>query len=138
MLEVANGQRQALEARWSRGVWLGHARDFGDTLVADEEGVRMAWAVRRLPEDRQWDGDRIRRIKGSPKNWKIDVGLEEEMREEEKDEAEVGDDFSDTPMGSRAGEMRSLYMRKEDFFKYGHTPVCRWCMGIASGKAEGA
>ena len=26
MPEVANGQHQALEDRWSRGIWLGHAR----------------------------------------------------------------------------------------------------------------
>ena len=37
-------------------------------------------------------------------------------------------------MGTRAGEKRSLYLKKEDFVKYGFTPGCRGCMDIASGK----
>ena len=85
MPEVANDQHQALEERWCRGIWLGHARDTGETLVADEEGVRKVWAVRRLPEEHQWDGERIKRIKGPPKNWKIDAGPEEERKEDDKE-----------------------------------------------------
>ena len=52
--EVANEQRQALEDRWSRGILFGHAWDIGETLVADEVGVRKVWAARKLPEERQW------------------------------------------------------------------------------------
>ena len=37
-------------------------------------------------------------------------------------------------MGTRAGEKISLYLRKEDFVKYGFTPGCRGCVDIASGK----
>ena len=137
MPEVANDQHQALDERWCRGIWIGHARDTGETLVADEEGVRNVWAVRRMPEEQQWDGERIRRIKGSLKNWRIDAGPEEEMRADEKDrkeEKEEKEEFPEIPMGTRTGEKRSLYLRKEDFVKYGFTPGCRGCMDIASGK----
>ena len=42
--EVANDRHQALEERWSEGIWLGHARDTGETLVGrcfpwSEKGV---------------------------------------------------------------------------------------------------
>ena len=40
MPEVANDQHQALGERWSKGIWLGHARDTGEVLVADGDGVR--------------------------------------------------------------------------------------------------
>ena len=72
---------------WTRGgveeSGLGHARDTGGTLVADEEGMRKVWAVRRLREEQQWDGERIRKIKGSPNNWKIDAGPEGEMKDDD-------------------------------------------------------
>ena len=88
MPEVANDQHQALDERWCQGIWLGHARDIGETLVAEEEGVIKVWAVRRPPEDQPWDGERIKRIKGSPKNWKVDAGPEEETKEDDTERKE--------------------------------------------------
>ena len=67
------------------------------------------WAVRRLPEEQQWDGERIKRIKGSPKNWKIDAGPEEETTEDEMEKKEGEDEFLEIPTGTRTGEKRSLY-----------------------------
>ena len=92
------------------------------------------WAVRRLPEEQQWDGERIKRIKGSPKNWRIDAGPEEETMDDEIEKKDDEEEFPEIPMGTRTGEKISLYLRKEDFVKYGFTPGCRGCMDIASGK----
>ena len=64
--EVARGRHQALEERWDKGIWLGHARSINAVLIATDEGIVKTWGVRRLPEGQQWDGDRIRSIKGSP------------------------------------------------------------------------
>ena len=66
--EVARDRHQALEERWERGVWLGHARSTNAALIATVEGVIKAWGIRRLPEGQQWDGQRIKSIKGSPKD----------------------------------------------------------------------
>ena len=38
MPEVARNRHQALEDRWSKRVWLGHARSTSATLVATEKG----------------------------------------------------------------------------------------------------
>ena len=54
--EVANDRHQALEPRWEKGIWLGHARGTNTSLVSTEKGVIKAWAIRRLPEGEQWDG----------------------------------------------------------------------------------
>ena len=72
--EVANDRHQALEERWSQGIWLGHARGIGEILVSDAHGVRHVWAIRTLIEDQQWDGERLKGIKGSPNTWKLDAG----------------------------------------------------------------
>ena len=71
--EIARDKHQALEPRWSKGIWLGHARSTNAALVATSEGVIKVWGFRRLPEGQQWDGDRVKAIKGSPKHWKLDA-----------------------------------------------------------------
>ena len=40
MPDVVSSRHRALKERWSKVVWLGHARDMGETLVADAHGVR--------------------------------------------------------------------------------------------------
>ena len=74
------------------------------------------------------------RSMGSPKNWKIDAGQEEEVGNEQRQGFEDEEEFSEIPMGTRTGDRRSLYLRKNDFSKYGFTPGCRGCMDVASGK----
>ena len=50
MPEVARDRHQALEERWSKGIWLGHTRGSAETLVATDQEVIKVWAIRRLPE----------------------------------------------------------------------------------------
>ena len=62
-----------------------------EVLIAAETGVVKAWAIRRLPSGQQWDGNRIKEIKGSPTNWKVDASedpqlVEVEDQDEESDE----------------------------------------------------
>ena len=47
--EVANDRHQALEERWAKGFWLGHARHSPEILIATEEGTVKSWAIRRPP-----------------------------------------------------------------------------------------
>ena len=70
---MARDRHQALEPRWSKGVWLGHGRSTHAALVATSKGVIKVWRFRRLPDGQQWDGDMIRSITGSPKYWELDA-----------------------------------------------------------------
>ena len=81
MPEVAMDRHQALEERWEKGIWLGHARSSNSALIATDKGVIKAWGIRRLAEGQQWDGDRIKAIKGSPKNWKLDASEDSQQVE---------------------------------------------------------
>ena len=56
---MARDRHQALEPRWAKGIWLGHARSTNAALVATSEGVIKVWGFRRLPEGQLWDGDTI-------------------------------------------------------------------------------
>ena len=51
--EIARDRHQALEERWAKGVWLGHARSTNATLVAADQGVIKVWGVRRLAQQGQ-------------------------------------------------------------------------------------
>ena len=55
--EVARDTHQALEERWDHGIWLGHARNTPEVMVGTSRGVIKSWAIRRLPEGQQWDGE---------------------------------------------------------------------------------
>ena len=81
MPEVARDRHQALEERWEKGIWVGHARCTNATLVATNTGVIKVWGGRRLVEGQQWDGDRIKATRGSPKNWKLDASEDSQQVE---------------------------------------------------------
>ena len=132
MPEVARDRHQALEERWEKGIWLGHARSTNATLVATDTGVIKVWGVRRLAEGQQWDGDRIKAIRGSPKNWKLDAS--EDVQQVELDDGGIPHAAVDVeaPVGPRAGERRSMYLRRQDFEKYGFTDGCPGCRAIAT------
>ena len=106
--EVARDRHQALEERWEKGIWLGHARSTNAVLVATDEGIVKTWGVRRLAEGQQWDGDRMLRIKGSPKNWRLDSSEDSQLEELADGGIPEAIDDVEIPTGSRAGERRSL------------------------------
>ena len=113
------------------GVWLGHARNTNSALVATDEGIIKAWGIRRLLEGQQWDGERIRSIKGSPKNWKLDAG--EDVQQVELDDGGIPDGEKEVHVqeGSRTGERRSMHLRRNDFERYGFSDGCPGCRDMA-------
>ena len=77
----------------------------------------------------------MRRIKGSPKDWRIDANEDPQLVElEDGVLLEVGVPL-EAPSGQRAGEKRSMYLRKADFERYGFTDGCPGCRDIAIGRA---
>ena len=61
----------AVEERWAKGVWLGHARHSSEALVGTDKGVVKAWAIRRMADGQQGDGDMVRNSRDPPLigNW---------------------------------------------------------------------
>ena len=49
-----------------QGVWLGHHRQSNEHIIGTESGVVRAYSIRRLLEDRRWDGELIKRMRGTP------------------------------------------------------------------------
>ena len=72
-------------------MWLGHARHSPEVLIGTLDGVVKVYAIRRLAEVDQWNGDFLKAIKGSPMDWKLDCGSEPQMVELEDREAPGGE-----------------------------------------------
>ena len=103
-------------------------------LIATNDGVIKAWGIRRLLEGQQWDGDRILRIKGSPRNWRLDSSEDRQLEELADGGAPEEIEDVEVPTGSRAGERRSKYLRRSDFGRFGFTDGCPGCLDMASGR----
>ena len=111
---------------------MGRARHTPEYLVANEEGIVKAYAVRRVPSEQRWDGARVAQIKGSPANWKLDAAAELDMIElDDSGRLEQADQLGDR-VGSGTGERRSMYLSRKDFSVHGHTDGCPGCRDIAS------
>ena len=54
--------RNTLEVKCEKGVWLGHARDSNETIVGTIDGALRAYAIKRLPEDERWSSENSLRI----------------------------------------------------------------------------
>ena len=134
MPEVAGDRHQALEERWNYGIWLGHARHTPEILIGTPSGVVKSWAIRRLPEGEQWDGDLVKNMIGSPENWKLDASEEQQLVElEDRDDPDLNPEIKER-VGHRKGERRSMYLSRKDFETYGYSDGCVGCRDIASGK----
>ena len=122
--EVASERHQALEERWAKGIWLGHARHSPEILIGTPDGVVKAYAIRRLSEADQWGGEFIKAIRGSLTNWRLDCSHELQMVEMEDREVPGGEALGAPADNPRAGEKRSMYLSRKDFITHGHTPGC--------------
>ena len=91
------------------------------------------WAVRRLPEEEQWDSERIRRIRGSRKSWDRDIGGDSH-RVDVGDEEEDPEEVEFLPQTIRKGERKAMYLSRRDFARHGYTDGCVGCKAISSGK----
>ena len=103
-------------------MWLGHARHTPEAIIATDVGITKAYAVKRQPEDQRWDDERIKRIKGSPNNWKLDSGIEPQLVEVEDRGSFELDPNQESRTGGRVGEKRSMYLSRKDFTSQIH----RW------------
>ena len=117
-----------------KGVWLGHARHTPEYLIATEEGIVKAYAVRRVPSEQRWDGARVAQVRGSPANWKLDASAESELIELDDGSRLEQAGQPDGRVGSRTGERRSMYLSRTNFSVHGHTDGCPGCRDIATKK----
>ena len=65
-LKDNKAEKGKLETHMAEGVWLGHSRSSNEILIGTPSGVIRAYDVRRMPEDKCWDGEAVLSMKGTP------------------------------------------------------------------------
>ena len=61
-----NRDKNKVEARWEKGIWLGISRESNETLIGTSSGVIRCYAIKRMPAEEKWDKDAISTIRGTP------------------------------------------------------------------------
>ena len=56
-----------LSTEMKEGIWLGHATQTNEILIGTEEGVIRVYDVKRKEEGPRWEADKIRNMKGTPR-----------------------------------------------------------------------
>ena len=130
------GRLEKLDARFRFGIWVGIVPSSSESLIATPMGVVTARTIRRLPEDERWDGEFIKRIKGTPWDPKgagpeheIQVGQPAEAAEA-AGQAPAPDVPPDVPPEPVVQAPRRFQIRKADIAAHGYTDGCQGCRAI--------
>ena len=59
-LKAKTDQQNKMDSGLEEGLWLGHTRNSNEILVGTLNGVVRAYAVRKRPEEEQWDAEFIK------------------------------------------------------------------------------
>ena len=75
-LSTKTERKDKLETQWKEGLWLGHSRNSNEIYIGTRGGVVRAWAIRKKPEQEQWDGKLIKEMAGTPARPDPNKGLD--------------------------------------------------------------
>ena len=117
-LEETGDRKRILESKWAEGIWLGHARKSNEVMIGTANGVIRAWSVRRMPDDKKWNRELIKNLKGTPQKHnpnmpgaevRIDVAVPEPQFPPPED----------IYRPAREEGHRRTYLRRSDFDRFG-------------------
>ena len=121
-----------LEVRMHEGIWLGHARISNEILIGTKAGVVRAFDVRLLPEDRCWDVDLIKGMKGTPAQPDPAVkGAHIPIRVRILPDPDQG--TPDVPAADKENEIRKMRITEDSLKKYGYSEECKGCRYALTG-----
>ena len=127
-----------LEPRWESGIFLGVRLHTTEKIVGTPKGVVVVQSVRRKPDDQQWNLQLLQSITGTP--WAPNPAKQKEPREAlelpepvsiepEQPEEEV----RQVEASELKPHFRRVYLRQDDFDKFGYSAGCKACTLIRSG-----
>ena len=139
--------RNNMDSKWEKGVWLGTARESNEIVIGTKEGVTRCYATKRMIEEDRWDADEIKNMKGIPQQpnpHKVGLHIPTRMPmavpsgggshgDAAGGEAEEGDiPPVPEPMADPLTRRRPITHKEVD--KYGPTPGCEGCQAKLRGE----
>jgi hypothetical protein len=132
-LKKTGDLKNSLQPRFRFAFSLGSRSRSGEHFVGTPEGVVRCRDVRRLTEDKRWDLDGLKAVKGAP--WaplsgasvlEVPTHIVTEKVIREEDDGEFRRDVN----------IKRMMIRKTDVMKYGETPGCPGCRAVLEGRRQ--
>ena len=149
-LKTASIHHKKGEPKMEEGIWLGVNGRTEETLIGTTKGVVKCRTVRRLPEDKCWDGELIDKMQGT--TWQpvpgyrsdhIPVEIDEHGKKSEREEEDKEIvDYEAIPMEEgepqavrvRSSPVTDIRVTHKDLEKHGCTPGCPACEYVLSNQ----
>ena len=127
-----------LDVRWDTGIFLGIRLHTTEKIIGTSKGVVVVQSIRRKPEDQQWDVELLQSIQGTPwaPNPSTARGAPEALELPEPlaisvEQPDVAPE--DTKTASYKAHFKRVYLRQDDFDRFGYSAGCKACAFIRQG-----
>ena len=132
-----NSMPGKFEDVWEDGVWIGCDMRSGENLIGMKNGVFRASTIRRKPMDSRLSRDRVKEMRGSPKQPVPGQAYNRSLAFSRKYgmEARPDEPFIAQPVPESTA-IRNWHIRKADVEKYGATTGCTACKYVLKGTAH--
>jgi hypothetical protein len=127
-LKKTGDLKNSLQARFKFAFYLGSRSRSGGHFFGTSEGVVRCRDVRRLTEDKRWDLEGLKGVKGAPwapVNGEATLEVPTQVVQEEQD-GEFRRDLN----------IKRMMIRRSDVIKYGETPGCPGCRAVLEGRRQ--
>ena len=133
-LRQFHDRRDKLDSEWFEGIWLGHSRGSNEHIVGTDSGVIRAYAVKRQPEDRRWNAEMLRNLKGTPQQPRPDQpgsAVPVSVRFDVEEDAAPQE-----PQPPPQRQIRRMRITETLLQQYGYTVGCEGCRFRRAGLGE--
>ena len=140
--EVVDYRRRAkskLDARWQEGIYLGLRLTSTEKIIGTPSGILVVQSIRRKPEDKQFDLERLKAVKGTPwqPNPDKSAGADADRLPEPIviEPVAAPAEIPPPPVpADRSQSYRRMYIRQSDLDTFGYTGGCEACAAIREGR----
>ena len=140
--EVVDYRRRAkskLDARWQEGIYLGLRLTSTEKIIGTPSGILVVQSIRRKPEDKQFNLERLKAVKGTP--WQPNPDRSSGADADRLPEPIVIEpvaapaEIPPPPVpADRSQSYRRMHIRQSDLDTFGYTGGCEACAAIREGR----
>ena len=135
-LAAPRGGCTTFGVRYEDGLFLGVLERTDEVIVATDQGVVTAWAMRRKPPEERWQSDKVMAITATslvPNPGEADARIRTCIRPGLQNEEDVP-----PPQGQEREQPthRRVYLRRKDFDEHGYTEGCLGCRCLLEDRGQ--
>ena len=102
--------------------------------IGTRQGIFVVQSIKKKPPDHQWSMDLLKTISGLP--WNLRPGGPSKIPAPADLVPELPEAQAPVRAVPKDEPWRRMYLRKQDFARYGHTAGCEACSAIREGRSR--